>query len=90
MALHFVQNASGWDPVVQALPRLGGVAASMPWLRQVLAALGAAAETLVSALDLPEGIAFEALRRRVRKAVAESEVGQRIGERVTELLDQSI
>jgi hypothetical protein len=56
----------------------------------VLAALGAAAETLVSALDLPEGIAFEALRRRVRKAVAESEVGQRIGERVTELLDQSI
>jgi hypothetical protein len=53
---------------------------------QELASLCAEAEGFVGALDLPDGVAFEALRRRVREAVAVSETGQRIENLVTELL----
>jgi len=53
---------------------------------QELSLLPKEAENLVGALDLPPGRSFEAVRRRVREAVAATETGQRIEVVVTELL----
>ncbi|RZD67801.1 restriction endonuclease [Streptomyces albidoflavus] len=50
-----------------------------------LAMLAAEAETLVEGMEFPQ-VSFEALRRRVREAVAASSVGQRIEELVSEVL----
>ncbi len=44
------------------------------------------AENRAAGLDLTEGVAFEALRRCVREAVAGSEVGARLEALVAELL----
>ncbi|MFF7046139.1 N-6 DNA methylase [Streptomyces massasporeus] len=52
---------------------------------QELASLAAQAEGMVAGLELPK-VSFEALRRRVREALASSEVGQRIEELVVEVL----
>ncbi len=54
---------------------------------QELSALAVEAEVLVAALDLPAGVSFEALRRRVREALAASDTGQRIEKAVAAILD---
>jgi hypothetical protein len=51
-----------------------------------LTALAEKAEELVASLELPQGIAFEAVRRRVREKLAESDTGRRIEEVVAALL----
>lgn len=51
-----------------------------------LSQLSAQAEGLVADLDLPEGISFEALRRRVREGVAASQIGQQIESLVVGIL----
>jgi hypothetical protein len=55
-------------------------------LHSSLAKLSAQAEKFVAAIDLPKGISFEALRRRIRQAIAASDVGPRIEELVDRIL----
>jgi len=50
-----------------------------------IAALSPRAEEIAATLDLPR-VSFEALRRRVRQAIAASDVGQQIESLVTEIL----
>ena len=51
-----------------------------------LVALSEQSEKLVASLDLPHGLSFEALRRRVRQAVTASEAGQQIELIVSQIL----
>jgi SAM-dependent methyltransferase len=54
-----------------------------------VAKLGELTEGLVASIELPGSVSFEALRRRVREAVAGSSLGRRIEEVVSELLGLS-
>jgi N-6 DNA Methylase len=53
---------------------------------QELARLAGEAEALMEAMTLPHGVAFEALRRRVRQVIASSEAGKRIERLVKDML----
>jgi hypothetical protein len=55
---------------------------------RALAGLSAEAEEFVASLDLSGGVAFEALRRRVRQELAASKTGKQIEVIVTELLNE--